>query len=259
MEEPAAKDGSQRIPVQSVGECKSWQPPHVGDKPLVYCAQNEAQETEKLASRLTAFDGRPAASQSKPAPRTRLTSGELQQLIADAESQGRERGYQEGLSAGRAEGMQQGMQAASEQLQALQETVARISNALPEAMRVHNDELQTAVVELVAKVATAVVHAELSVSTTAIQQLVQAALAAVKAPDKAVTVYISDRDYQLLSGRDAVASSDWQLRADEALSCGDCRVDTRHAAIDYSVAQRLEQAIAALYAGLAADAEQPLP
>ncbi len=256
------KLASQRIPMQAVGDCQAWQMPEFGDKNVAYRAQDGTAETQTLASRLVPFDGKKPATPPKPEPRTQVTTSELEQLIADAETEGRERGYQEGLLAGQAEGhaegLQQGLQAASEQMQALQATFAEMAGGLPEAMSVHNNELQNALVDLVAKVAGAVVQRELSLNATAIQEVVNTALAAVNVPDKPVAVFVSQQDYQLLKENAAVKESvegiveanDWQLKVDETLSAGDCRVNTMHASIDYTVAQRMEQALAALYANL---------
>ncbi len=252
MEKPA----SQRIPMQAVGDCHAWQMPELGDKNVAYRTQDA--ETQTLASRLVPFKSEKPAAPSKQAPRTQVTTSELEQLIADAEAEGRARGYEEGLlagqSEGQAEGLQQGLQAASEQMQALQAAFTEIAGRLPEAMSVHNNELQNAVVDLVAKVAGAVVQSELSINTTAIQEVVNTALAAVNAPDKAVAVFVSQQDYQLLKENAAVKATgeadDWQFKVDDTLSAGDCRVNTQHASIDYTVAQRMEQAVAALYANL---------
>ncbi|MGI9294749.1 MAG: FliH/SctL family protein [Pseudomonadales bacterium] len=253
MGKSAATDGTQRIPMQAVGDCQTWQMPEVGGKPVVYRTHDTDAEEQTLASRLTPFTGTKAAEPAQqPATRTRLTGGELEQLIASAEAEGRERGHQEGLLAGHAEGMQQGLQAATEQMKALHSTVEEINTGLPAAISVHNNELQNAIVELVGKVASAVVHGELSVNSTALQEIINTALSAVNVPDKAVTVFVSEQDYQSLNDHAAVEASDWQLKVDEALTGGDCRVTTQHASIDYTVAQRLEQAIAALYASLAA-------
>lgn len=246
-----ATDGTQRIPMQAVGDCKTWQMPDVGGKSVVYRTHDSEAEEQTLASRLTAFDGNKPAPLAPPAVRTKLTSAELEQLIASAEAEGRERGYQQGLQAGQAEGMQQGLQAASEQMKALQATLEETNSGLPAAMSLHNNELQNAIVELVGKVASAVVHGELSVNTTVLQDIINTALSAVSVPDKAVTVFVSEQDYHLLIDHAAVKANDWQLKIDETLSGGDCRVATQHASIDYTVAERLEQAIAALYANLA--------
>lgn len=254
------KTTSQRIPMQAVGDCQAWQMPELGDKNVAYRARDAAAEPQTLASRLVPFNDKKPVTPPKPAPRTQVTSGELEQLIADAEAEGRERGYQEGLLAGQAEGhaegLQQGLQAASEQMHALQATFVEIANRLPEAMSVHNNQLQNAVVDLVAKVASAVVQSELSINATAIHEVVKTALAAVNVPDKAVAVFVSQQDYPLLKDnaavKAAVEANDWQLKVDETLSAGDCRVTTQHASIDHTVAQRMEQAIAALYASLKA-------
>ncbi|MGI9286877.1 MAG: FliH/SctL family protein [Pseudomonadales bacterium] len=253
MDKPAATDGTQRIPMQAVGDCKTWQMPNVGGKSVVYRTQDSGAEEQTLASRLTAFDGNEPAASAPPAVRTKLTSVELEQLIVTAEAEGRERGYQQGLLAGQADGMQQGLQAASEQIKALHATLEETNSGLPAAISLHNNALQNAIVELVGKVASAVVRCELSLNTTTLQETISIALSAVNVPDKAVTVFVSEQDFQLLSDHAPVEANDWQLKIDESLSGGDCRVATEHASIDYTVAERLEQAIAVLYANLAAE------
>lgn len=258
MGKSAATEGTQRIPMQAVGDCQTWQMPEVGGERVVYCTHDANAEQKTLASRLTPFTTNNTVSTAQPASRTRLTGSELEQLIAEAEAEGRERGYQEGMQqgtlAGQAEGLQQGLQAAAEQVTALHTTLEEINAGLPAALCLHNNELQNAIVELVGKVASAVLHGELSVNSTTLQEAINTALSAVNVPDKAVAVFVSEQDYQLLNDHAAIEANDWQLKVDAALSAGDCRVATEHASIDYTVAQRLEQAIAALYASLATSA-----
>lgn len=251
MDKSAARDGTQRIPMQAVGDCKTWQMPEVGSEPVVYRAHDADAKEQTLASRLTPFAANGTIVPAQPSTRTRLTSSELEQLIADAEAEGRERGYQEGMLAGQAEGLQQGLQAATEQMTALQATLEKLNAGLPAAMCLHNAELQNAIVELVGKVASAVVHGELSVNATTLQEAINTALSAINVPDKVVSVFISEQDYQLMDDHAAIDAGDWELKVDSALSPGDCRVITEHASIDYTVAQRLGQSIAALYASLA--------
>lgn len=252
MDKPAA---TQRIPMHAVGDCKTWQMPEVGGERVVYRAHDANAEQQTLASRLTPFAANNNTGPAQPTTRTRLTGSELERLIANAEAEGRERGYQEGLQqgtlAGQAEGLQQGLQAATEQMAALHTSLEKIDTAVSAAICLHNSELQNAIVELVGKIASAVVHCELSVNSTALQEIIHTALSAVNVPDKAVTVFVSEQDYPLLNDHAAIDTSDWQLKVDATLGRGDCRIATQHASIDYTVAQRLDQAVAALYASLA--------
>lgn len=261
MDKSAATEGTQRIPMQAVGDCKTWQMPEVGGERIVYRIHDAEAEHKTLASRLTPFTANSSAGPTQPTTRTRLTGSELEQLIVKAEAEGRERGYQEGLQQGtlaaQAEGLQQGLQAAAEQVTALHTTMEQLDAGLPAAICLHNNELQNAVVELVGKVASAVVHGELSVNNTSLQEVITAALNAVNLPDKAVAVFVSEQDYEILNDHAATDTNDWQLKIDAALSVGDCRVVTQHASIDYTVAQRLEQAIDALYASLATSGTAP--
>lgn len=196
---------------------------------------------------------RPAIAPAEMAPSPVLIhAAELAQLRREARTagesegrrEGRVKGHAEGLAEGRAEGLAAGLAAASahaEQLRAL-------ATSLPEAMRRAESELADALMTLALDVARQVVHRTLRAEPEWVLPLVQDLLHAEPALQGEPRLLLHPDDVALVKSSlgNELQSAGWQVRADETISRGGCRVQSASGEVDASLEMRWKSVTAAL-------------
>lgn len=192
-----------------------------------------------------------------------LTAADIEAIRLSAweegRTEGRDQGYQEGLKEGRGKGEKEGyksgftkgetegVKAATEQTR---EDVAAKLDRLEELMgellkpiERHQDELESALVNLATVVARAVIFRELSLDSSQIRQVVNEAVAQLPATEENVKLRISpvDADWvnEVAERLDATVS----ITEDPAIMAGGCRVETRHSLVDYTIEKRFQKAV----------------
>jgi len=214
----------------------------------------EMQSLTTPASRRTAArpanDAAPATAPRPPAPsldekllaRLRIdarTSGE-----AEGRRQGWAQGHSEGLIAGHTEGRAEGLALAS----AHAEELRALTHSLPVALRRAEAEMSDALVALALDVARQVVHHSLAVDPGWIVSLVQQQLHAEPALQGEPRLLLHPEDVILVRsslGHELQAAG-WQLRADETITRGGCRVQCAGSEVDATLETRLARVTAAL-------------
>src|SRR5690554_4417645 len=192
-----------------------------------------------------------------------LTASDLEEIRQaareDGFQEGREAGYQEGFEKGRADGHQQGVQAGEAegrelgQQQAAEATrkevesrVDRLEHLLGELVlpiQRHEEELETALVNLTTVLARAVVYRELSLDSSQIRQVVRKALAALPSTADNLRLHIHPDDLEPV--REVAERLDVApvIVEDDALMPGGCKVETMHSLVDYTVEKRFQRAV----------------
>ena len=148
-----------------------------------------------------------------------LTASDLQKIREEAYQDGLEEGQQEGFDAGHKEGMEKGHkegfaagekegreQGAEKGLEETREDVAakldRLEPLMAELLvpiRRHEDELETALVNLTAVLSRAVLYRELSLDSSQIRAVVRKAMATLPSTTENVRIHIHPDDYQFVS------------------------------------------------------------
>ena len=192
-----------------------------------------------------------------------LTAADLSAIREAAREEGfregREAGYQEGLAQGRASGHEEGLQAGLAEGRELgekqghDEARADIDSKLERLEQVmadlllpiqrHEDELETALVNLTTVLARTVVFRELTIDSSQIHKVVRRALAALPSTADNIRIHINPEDCELV--REAAARLDTQVSIieDDDILAGGCKVETRQSLVDFTVEKRFQRTV----------------
>jgi flagellar assembly protein FliH len=221
-------------------------------KPVLSAWQRWEMDTLKEPA-APASTARPLVALNEVPPSPALIhAAELAQLrreartAGDAEGrrEGHVKGHAEGFAEGRAEGLAAGLAAASahaEQLRAL-------ATSLPEAMRRAESELADALLTLALDVARQVVHRTLRTEPEWVLPLVQDLLHAEPALQGEPRLLLHPDDVALVKNSlgNELQGAGWQVRADETMTRGGCRVQSASGEVDASLEMRWKSVTAAL-------------
>lgn len=166
---------------------------------------------------------------------------EVESIVAAAA----EEGHRDGFAAGHAEGLVQGERAGrAEGLAAgrryLEEAAGRFAGlleALQAPLHGQEDALRDALLAAVLQIARVVLRVETQLQPGHIAQVLDEALAALPIGARAVRVFVSAADRELLEdfgGGEAVPL----LLVDPALAAGDCRVEAEDSLVDFTQSAR---------------------
>ncbi|CAN7561319.1 flagellar assembly protein FliH [Variovorax paradoxus] len=194
-------------------------------------------DADALAARSAGIEA-PAAPRVDPAALAREAELERLRLEARAtgEAEGRREGWAEGHAEGRAEGLAAGLAAASahaEQLRAL-------AASLPAALHSAESELADAILALALDVARQVIHRTLRVEPEWVLALVQDLLHTEPALQGEPRLLLHPEDVALVKNSlgGELQAAGWQLRADDTLARGGCRVRSASGEMDASLESR---------------------
>ena len=268
------QDRNSPIPAEKAGSARPWRLPFWTDEPA-YAVEKETPEDASADS------DHPAAE--PPRKITPPTADELEKIRREAYNDGLEQGLvegrQQGVQAGREEGIEEGKQQgydiglaegkdagnrigydegqakAHAELTAQLDRLNRISMVLMQGVAERDAELPQVMVNLLTGLAETVVGHELSVSDQAIHRYVEAAMASLPGGEKALRIFISQDDSELIQ-QISEQGTDWPpVAVDKRLSVGECRVESEHSRVDYSASEHLTHTLESLAARMLASAE----
>lgn len=272
--ESKIQDRNSPIPAEKAGSARPWRLPFWTDEPA-YAVEKE--EPEENATDAEAVQSEPPRKISPP------TAEELEKIRREAYNDGLEQGLvegrQQGVQAGREEGIEEGRKQgydiglaegkdagnrigydegrarAQEELAAHTERLNRIATVLLQGVAERDAELPQVMVNLLSGLAATVLGHELSVSDQAIQRYVEAAIESLPGGEKALRIFISQDDSELIQ-QVSEQGIDWPpLAVDKRLRVGECRVESEHSRVEYSAREHLQHTLESLAARMLASAE----
>ena len=192
-----------------------------------------------------------------------LTAADLEDIRQaareDGYAEGRDEGYQAGQSAGREEGHKQGYEAGfaegreAGEAQGLEQTrkemesrIDRLEHLMGELLapiRRHEDEIETALVNLTSVLARTVVYRELSIDSSQIQQVVRKAMNALPSTSENVRIHVHPEDAEWVRDIAARFEAESSVVEDDAILPGGCKLQTRHSLVDFTVEKRFQKAV----------------
>ncbi|QOF77218.1 flagellar assembly protein FliH [Variovorax sp. 38R] len=189
---------------------------------------------------------RPSPPPASPAPKVDLA--ELARIRKEAraagEAEGRAAGLAEGRQVGHTEGLATGLAAASVHAERLR----ALARSLPEALRGAETELAETVLALALDVARQIVHRTYQAEPEWVLPLVRDLLHAEPALRGEPRLLLHPDDIALVKNSlgSEIEAAGWQLRADDSLARGGCRVQSATGELDASLATRWARVGAAL-------------
>ncbi len=227
-----------RIPKENLTAYERW------ELPLLDAGGNEvAREEDREVKPLTAAD---IDEIRQAAHEDGLLEGREAGYQAGF-NEGREKGHQEGYEAGLAEGREQGTeQGLAETRKEVEAKLDRLEHLLGELLvpiRRHEDEVETALVNLTTVLARAVVFRELSLDSSHIAEVVRRAMASLPSTTENVRIHINPDDYQWVSEIAAKFEAATSIVEDASVLRGGCKLETRHSLVDFTVEKRFQKAV----------------
>ncbi|MCP5160341.1 MAG: flagellar assembly protein FliH [Hahellaceae bacterium] len=238
----------ERIPVEQLTAYERW------ELPLLDEQGNETQRTPPKAVEVE--------EEVKP-----LTAAELEDIRLAAWNEGLEDGRKEGLAKGHSEGLEQGHaegkakglvegkaegmrlgaeHAQQQRQQEIDELLQRVSGVLEELLepiRLHEDEIEEAVLNLVLAISRAVTRRELQIDSRQIAGVVREAFQLLPETKDNVRIHINPVDEVWVSPLLAKLEANASLSMNDAILAGGCKVETQHSLIDFTVEKRFQKVV----------------
>jgi len=203
----------------------------------------------------------PRAPEPPPSPALQHAA-ELARLRREAraagEAEGRREGHAQGLAQGRAEGHAEGLAAGLAGASAHAEQLRALAASLPAALRRAEGELADALVALALDIARQVVHRTLQAEPAWMLTLVRDLLQAEPALQGEPRLVLHPEDAALVrqSLGGELEAAGWQVRTDEHIGRGGCRVLTASGEVDATLESRWQRVATALQRDADTDAAQ---
>jgi flagellar assembly protein FliH len=199
------------------------------------------------AARKTAAERRNTAPPPPP-PAPRIDLADLARIRKEAridgEAEGRAAGLAEGRKVGHTEGLATGLAAAS----AHAERLRTLAQSLPDALRRAEEELSQAVLALALDVARQVVHRTLKAEPEWVLPVVRDLLNTEPALRGEPRLLLHPDDVALVRSSlgEEIEAAGWQMRADDAITRGGCRVQSATGELDGTLETRWKRVTGAL-------------
>ena len=181
-----------------------------------------------------------------------LHAAELAQLRREARAAGDAEGRSEGFAKGRAQGLSEGhtegVAAGLAAASAHAEQLRAIATSLPAALRRAESEVADALLTLALDIARQVVHRTLRTDPEWVLLLVQDLLHAEPALQGEPRLIMHPDDVALVKNSlgNELEAAGWQVRADESMARGGCRVHSASGELDASLETRWKNVTSAL-------------
>ncbi|KPQ02441.1 flagellar assembly protein FliH [Marinobacter sp. HL-58] len=227
-----------RIPKENLTAYERW------ELPLLDARGNEvAREEEREVKPLTAGDIDDIRRAAYEDGYTEGREAGYQAGLVEGREKGHQEGYEAGLAEGNEKGTEQGLAETRKEVDAKLDRLEHLLGELLIPIRRHEDELETALVNLTTVLARAVVFRELSLDSSHITQVVRRAMASLPSTTENVRIHIHPDDYQWVSeiaGKFEAATS---IVEDASILRGGCKLETRHSQVDFTVEKRFQKAV----------------
>ena len=187
----------------------------------------------------------PLRQAGQPAAEPLADAAELERLRLEAELNGQAERRRDAWAQGHAEGYNAGLAEGLAATRVHAEHLRALAMTLPDALRRAEAEIADAVLALALDVARQVIHRTLAVETDWVLALVQDLLQTEPALQGKPRLLLHPDDVALVKNSlgDELQIAGWQVRADDTLTRGGCRVQSSSGELDASLETRLERVI----------------
>ncbi|MFN2359501.1 MAG: flagellar assembly protein FliH [Marinobacter sp.] len=227
-----------RIPKENLTAYERW------ELPLLDARGNEvAREEEREVKPLTAGDIDDIRRAAHEDGYTEGREEGYQAGLIEGREKGHKEGYDTGLAEGREQGTEQGLVDTRKEVGAKLDRLEHLLGELLIPIQRHEDELETALINLTTVLARSVVFRELSLDSSHIAAVVRRAMVSLPSTTENVRIHIHPDDYQWVSevaGKFEAATS---IVEDASVLRGGCKLETRHSLVDFTVEKRFQKAV----------------
>lgn len=229
------------VPPEELSAWERW------ELPLLDEQGNEVEREEEVEVRpLTAADIEAIRQSAWEEGRDEGRAKGYEEGFQQGMDAGREQGYQDGRTSGEQEGR---AQAEQDTRSTIDEKLARLEALMAELLvpiEQHQDELESALVNLATVLARAVIHRELILDSSQIRQIVITAVDSLPSTREDVRIRVNPADRDWVTEVAMRLEAETSVIADETIMAGGCKVETRHSLVDYTVEKRFQKAVQAM-------------
>ncbi|GGY63611.1 flagellar assembly protein FliH [Marinobacter zhanjiangensis] len=227
-----------RIPPEELSAWERWELPLLDDR-----GNEVPREEEQEVKPLTAADIEAIRQSAWEEGLEEGRQAGHEKGLEQGLEEGREQGYQEGRETGEQEGREQ---AESDTRAEIDEKLTRLESVMGELLAPierHQNELESALVNLATVLARAVIYRELSVDSSQITQVVTDAVSSLPSTRENVRVRVHPSDAQWVREAASRLDAEMSVTGDDSILAGGCKVETRHSLVDYTVEKRFQKAV----------------
>jgi len=163
--------------------------------------------------------------------------------IKEGHAEGVALGRKDGLEAGKAEGHKKALETTRTEVNAKLARLESVMAELLDPIQRHEDELETALVNLTTVLSRAVIFRELSLDSSHIERIVRQAMASLPSTRENVKVRVNPKDSEWVREVAGRFEAETSIIDDATILPGGCRVETRHSLVDFTVEKRFQKAV----------------
>ncbi len=233
---------SKRIPADELTAYERWELPamEMGGNDIV---RTRVSTVEMAVKPLTAAD---LENIRKEAYQEGLEQGKTEGFSA-GHKEGFDKGHQEGLESGTQQGLEEG-RATGQQLKQAEvdenlKQLRSIMEQLLDPIRLHDDEIEEALLNLVLAISRSVIKREVSLDSQQITAVISDALALLPPTASNIKISINASDIDSVSTIVESISGGAQLISSDEILPGGCKVETLHSLIDFTIEKRFQKTV----------------
>jgi len=233
---------SKRIPAAELTAYERWELPsmEMGGNDIV---RTRVSTVEMKIKPLTAAD---LEKIRKDAYQEGFDQGKSEGSAA-GHKEGFDKGHQEGLESGKQQGLEEGSATGQQLKQAeVDETLKQLRGVMDQLLdpiRIHDDEIEEALLNLVLAISRSVIKREMSLDSQQISAVISDALALLPPTASNIKISINPSDIDSVSAIVESISGDAQLIASDNILPGGCKVETLHSLIDFTIEKRFQKTV----------------
>lgn len=156
---------------------------------------------------------------------------------------GHDEGFASGEKEGRDQGAEKGLEETRKDVEAKLERLEGLMGDLLLPIQRHEDELESALVNLTTVLSRSVLYRELSLDSSQITAVVKKAMASLPSTSENVRLHIHPDDYQFVSEVAERFEAKTSIVEDAAIMRGGCKLETRHSLVDFTIEKRFQRAV----------------
>ncbi len=241
----SSQNEKNRIPSELISnsdQVVSWSLPNVDvKKERLFRSANKEKDAYENDEIIEDYNG-------KVKPKS-LTAEQLKKITDDAHeegfNQGREAGFEKGFEEGLNEGTKQGKDKAfnefRDQLVDEQMRLKTIADALLNPMLDQDKKIENIILDIAIRLTQELLHTEIEQFPHKIVNVIHHTLDALPIGSKNITVYLSQKDADLIEGFLPKTQRNWSVKINDKIKPGGCQVQSDESFIDYTVEARLDK------------------
>lgn len=230
-----------RIPPEELSAWERWELPLLDAR-----GEEVAREEERDVKPLTAADIEEIRRSAWDEGRAEGREDGHREGFAEGREAGHEEGRKAGLEQGLAEGRETGVEQTRSEVNGKLARLEQLMGELLQPISRHQDELESALVNLTTVLSRAVLFRELALDSSQIRAVVGQAVAALPAEAANVRIRVNPADAQWVQEVAEQLEAGAAVIEDSQILAGGCKVETRHTLVDFTVEKRFQKAVQAM-------------